>query len=376
MPPLEADWVSLANGPAWLWWLVAILPLTPKDQLVLLSMKDLQKRLEAVQRVVEYVRRRTTWLGQLQDWYHPSLLLWLLVGTLGALSHYWLDRWRARANASRRTSCSSSVSSSHSIRMCSVPGTERKFGRDCVSLSPISILHPASCSYKLNITHFHPQWGIILCALLQLVFPLSSFKTGPHHCYGTPYFIHPIVPCSTTATVSFALAWFGNTILFNYRSIYFSFHPLARSIIVLGLQTGSAVVSRFSPTHWFGQDVQEDCPVESETSSLVEFESGQRNFTGQVELPPSCILFWHVLQDAHFHGWIHLSRRCFRSVSPSKWRMSGASSACTWATAVSAFSWGTKTSWPFSSSRVAPMSPSYGTGNQDCLSLLVLLAGS
>lgn len=60
MPPLEADWVSLANGPAWLWWLVAILPLTPKDQLVLLSMKDLQKRLEAVQRVVEYVRRRTT----------------------------------------------------------------------------------------------------------------------------------------------------------------------------------------------------------------------------------------------------------------------------------------------------------------------------
>lgn len=27
MPPVEPDWMSLPDGPAWLWWLMAILPL-------------------------------------------------------------------------------------------------------------------------------------------------------------------------------------------------------------------------------------------------------------------------------------------------------------------------------------------------------------
>lgn len=27
MPPLEANWATLEDGPAWAWWLLAILPL-------------------------------------------------------------------------------------------------------------------------------------------------------------------------------------------------------------------------------------------------------------------------------------------------------------------------------------------------------------
>ena len=35
MPPVEADWISLPNGPAWHWWLLSILPLDPKAQVLL-----------------------------------------------------------------------------------------------------------------------------------------------------------------------------------------------------------------------------------------------------------------------------------------------------------------------------------------------------
>jgi len=58
MPPVEADWISLPNGPAWHWWLLSILPLDPKAQLTLLSMTQIEKRLEAIQRVVARVRQR------------------------------------------------------------------------------------------------------------------------------------------------------------------------------------------------------------------------------------------------------------------------------------------------------------------------------
>lgn len=78
MPPVEPDWMSLPDGPAWLWWLMAILPLNPKAQVTIalpasfsqcanvtmlqvaiLSMTQVEKRLEAVQRGVTYVRQRT-----------------------------------------------------------------------------------------------------------------------------------------------------------------------------------------------------------------------------------------------------------------------------------------------------------------------------
>lgn len=59
IPLVEADWISLPNGPSWLWWLLAILPLEPKAQLMILSMTRVEKRLEAIQRVLARVRQRT-----------------------------------------------------------------------------------------------------------------------------------------------------------------------------------------------------------------------------------------------------------------------------------------------------------------------------
>lgn len=59
MPDAEPDWMTLPNGPAWLWWLMAILPLNPKAQVATLSMTHIEKRLEAIQRGVAYVRQRT-----------------------------------------------------------------------------------------------------------------------------------------------------------------------------------------------------------------------------------------------------------------------------------------------------------------------------
>jgi Lon protease-like protein len=58
IPPVEADWITLPNGPAWLWWLMAILPLDSKAQLAILSMTRVEKRLEAIHRVVAHVRSR------------------------------------------------------------------------------------------------------------------------------------------------------------------------------------------------------------------------------------------------------------------------------------------------------------------------------
>lgn len=59
MPDIEPDWMTLPDGPAWLWWLMAILPLNPKAQVAILSMTQIEKRLEAVQRGVAFVRQRT-----------------------------------------------------------------------------------------------------------------------------------------------------------------------------------------------------------------------------------------------------------------------------------------------------------------------------
>ena len=58
MPPEQADWINMPNGPAWLWWLVPILPLETSAQVAILSMTKLEKRLEAVQRGLDHVRLR------------------------------------------------------------------------------------------------------------------------------------------------------------------------------------------------------------------------------------------------------------------------------------------------------------------------------
>jgi len=45
------------DGPAWIWFMTAILPLDQRAQLSLLSMTSLKDRLVALQRVLEYFRR-------------------------------------------------------------------------------------------------------------------------------------------------------------------------------------------------------------------------------------------------------------------------------------------------------------------------------
>ncbi|XP_021953809.1 LON peptidase N-terminal domain and RING finger protein 3 [Folsomia candida] len=60
MPSPEEDWMNVVGGPAWTWWLLAILPLDAKAQLAILSMNSLHKRLESIQKVLRYVKTRLT----------------------------------------------------------------------------------------------------------------------------------------------------------------------------------------------------------------------------------------------------------------------------------------------------------------------------
>jgi len=56
MPPLEQDYWSSSSGPAWSWWILAILPLDTKAQQHILSQTLLKKRLEAISRILEFMR--------------------------------------------------------------------------------------------------------------------------------------------------------------------------------------------------------------------------------------------------------------------------------------------------------------------------------
>ena len=64
MPPPEENWMDTTDGPAWTWWLLAILPLVNKAQLAILGMTSLQKRLESIQKVLRYVssKQQQMWL--------------------------------------------------------------------------------------------------------------------------------------------------------------------------------------------------------------------------------------------------------------------------------------------------------------------------
>ena len=55
-PHLEPCFDDLPNGPSWLWYVIAILPLEEPAKLALLAMTSLEDRLLATQRVLGYVR--------------------------------------------------------------------------------------------------------------------------------------------------------------------------------------------------------------------------------------------------------------------------------------------------------------------------------
>lgn len=56
MPPVEADYLTHPNGPAWAWWLLAILPLDARAQLAILAMTSLHRRLDSLHRVLSFLQ--------------------------------------------------------------------------------------------------------------------------------------------------------------------------------------------------------------------------------------------------------------------------------------------------------------------------------
>jgi len=61
MPPMEQDYWTLPSGPAWTWWVLAILPLDSQAQLQILSQTQLKKRLEAIGRILGFMRRNQSY---------------------------------------------------------------------------------------------------------------------------------------------------------------------------------------------------------------------------------------------------------------------------------------------------------------------------
>ncbi|XP_003221629.2 LON peptidase N-terminal domain and RING finger protein 1 [Anolis carolinensis] len=57
MPEREENIQETANGPAWCWWLLAVLPVDPRYQLTVFSMKSLKERLLKIQDILTYFSR-------------------------------------------------------------------------------------------------------------------------------------------------------------------------------------------------------------------------------------------------------------------------------------------------------------------------------
>lgn len=58
MPALEWEYWGLQSGPSWCWWVLAILPLDHQAQQQILSQTNLIRRLEAIGRILGYMKRR------------------------------------------------------------------------------------------------------------------------------------------------------------------------------------------------------------------------------------------------------------------------------------------------------------------------------
>ncbi|NXT80698.1 LONF1 protein, partial [Zapornia atra] len=57
MPGREENIQAMPNGPAWCWWLLAVLPVDPRYQLSVLSMMSLKDRLIKIQHILTYFSR-------------------------------------------------------------------------------------------------------------------------------------------------------------------------------------------------------------------------------------------------------------------------------------------------------------------------------
>jgi len=57
MPALEDEYWNLSSGPAWIWWILAMLPLDAGKQQHILSQALLSRRLEAIARILGFMKR-------------------------------------------------------------------------------------------------------------------------------------------------------------------------------------------------------------------------------------------------------------------------------------------------------------------------------
>ncbi|XP_050311676.1 LON peptidase N-terminal domain and RING finger protein 1-like [Anthonomus grandis grandis] len=58
MPTVEKDWINLPDGPSWTWWLIPILPLSSQLQVGFLRSATLEKRLRAIDKMLEHMKVR------------------------------------------------------------------------------------------------------------------------------------------------------------------------------------------------------------------------------------------------------------------------------------------------------------------------------
>ncbi|XP_035250088.1 LON peptidase N-terminal domain and RING finger protein 2-like [Anguilla anguilla] len=61
LPAKDLDPQGSPSGPAWSWWLLAVLPLENRAQLTILSLTSLKDRLLAIRRVLLFVSRKRAW---------------------------------------------------------------------------------------------------------------------------------------------------------------------------------------------------------------------------------------------------------------------------------------------------------------------------
>lgn len=55
MPPEENEWQNVGDGPAWTWWVLAILPLATQLKVMILATDELVKRLRAIDRTLDFI---------------------------------------------------------------------------------------------------------------------------------------------------------------------------------------------------------------------------------------------------------------------------------------------------------------------------------
>lgn len=67
MPEPEPNWTTLSDGPSWLWWLLAILPLGKPLQVGILSITSLAKRLQAIEKTLDHLTRYANSASPLQE---------------------------------------------------------------------------------------------------------------------------------------------------------------------------------------------------------------------------------------------------------------------------------------------------------------------